>query len=216
VDRESELELLRAPPPRVIELTARPGFGKTGLLRFLAGQPQPELYPDGVVYIGPDSLEGPTDLIEALAAALVAGDPTWRPDDPELWGLLEGQRALVLLDEPPRTVALDELGARVPLCTVVVASSEASGDSTRLVELTGLPTEAGVRLLELQLGRSTTAAERDAAVRICNAFAGHPLALVQTAGLARQGASLSDLAAELAASPHDRLAALLHASLSQI
>ena len=216
VDRESELELLRAPPPRVIELSARPGFGKTSLLRFLAGQPQPEHYPDGVVYLGPDSLGGPADLIEALAAELVAGDPTWRPDDPELWKLLESQRALLLLDEPPLTaVALDQLRARVPRCTVVVASNEPSGGSTQSVELTGLPTEPGVRLLELQLGRSTTGAERDAAVRICNAFAGHPLALVQTAGLAREGASLSDLAAELGSSPHERLGELLIDSLSE-
>jgi hypothetical protein len=216
VDRESELELLRAPPPRVIELNARPGFGKTSILRFLAGQPQPELYPDGVVYLGPDSLGGPADLIEALAAELVAGDPTWRPDDSELWQLLERQRALLLLDEPPLTaVALDQLRARVPRCTVVVASSEASGGSTQSIELAGLPTEPAVRLLELQLGRPTAGAERDAAVRICNAFAGHPLALVQTAGLARGGASLSDLAAELGSSPHERLSELLIASLSE-
>jgi hypothetical protein len=215
VDRESELELLRAPPPRVIELNARPGFGKTSILRFLAGQPQPELYPDGVVYLGPDSLQGPADLTEGLAAALVAGDPTWRPDDPELWRLLEGQRALLLLDEPPLTPEeVQALGARVPLCTVIVASSEFSGDSSRLLELTGLPTEAAVRLLELRLGRSTTGAERDAAVRICGAFAGHPLALVQTAGLAREGAALSELAAELGSTPHERLSELLVASLS--
>jgi hypothetical protein len=216
VDRESELELLRAPPPRVIELNARPGFGKTSLLRFLAGQPQPELYPDGVVYLGPDSLGGPADLIEALAAELVAGDPTWRPDDSELWQLLESQRALLLLDEPPLTrEALDQLRARVPRCTVVVASSQPLSEGTGELELTGLPTEAGVRLFELQLGRPTTGAERDAAVRICNAFAGHPLALVQTAGLAREGASLSDLVAELGSSPHERLSELLIASLSE-
>jgi hypothetical protein len=216
VDRESELELLRAPPPRVIELTARPGFGKTSILRFLSGQPQPELYPDGVVYLGPDSLGGPADLIEALAAELVAGDPTWRPDDPELWQLLERQRALLLLDEPPLTAnALDQLRARVPSCTVVVASSQPLIEGTGTLELTGLPTEPGVRLLELQLGRPTTGAERDAAVRICNAFAGHPLALVQTAGLVREGASLSDLAEELGGSPHERLSELLIESLSE-
>ena len=72
-----------------------------------------------------------------------------------------------------------------------------------------------MRLLELQLGRSTAGAERDAAVRICNVFAGHPLALVQTAGLAREGASLSDLAAELGSAPHERLSELLIASLSE-
>jgi hypothetical protein len=216
LDRESELGLLRAPPRRVIELTARPGSGKTSLLRFLAGQPQPDRYPDGVVYLGSDSLGGPADLIEALAAELVAGDPTWRPDDPELWKLLESQRALLLLDEPPLTAeALDQLRARVPRCAVVVASSEPSAGSTQSSELTGLPTEPGVRLLELQLGCSTTGAERDAAVRICNAFAGHPLALVQTAGLAREGASLTDLATELGSTPHERLGELLIDSLSE-
>ena len=215
LDRESELEVLRASPPRLVELHARPGFGKTALLRFLAGRPQPELYPDGVVYIGPDSLGGPADLIEALAAELVAGDPTWRPDDPELWELLESRRALVLLDEPPLTPeALDQLRGRVPHCTVVVASSS-TREVTGAVELAGLPTEAGVRLLEQQLGSSTIGPERDAAVTICNAFAGHPLALVQTAGLAREGASLSCLAAELAGSPHERLSELLIESLSE-
>jgi hypothetical protein len=215
LDREDELEILRAPPPRLIELHARPGFGKTSLLRFLAGRPQPELYPDGVVYLGPDSLGGPADLIEALAAELVAGDPTWRPDDPELWELLESRRALLLLDEPPLTPeARDQLFGRFPRCAVVVASGS-SGEVAGALELTGLPTEAGVGLLEQQLGGSTIGAERDAAVRICNAFAGHPLALVQTAGLAREGASLSDLAAELAGSPHERLNELLIESLSE-
>jgi Collagen triple helix repeat (20 copies) len=215
LDRESELEILRAPLPRLIELHSRPGFGKTSLLRFLAGRPQPELYPDGVVYLGPDSLRGPDDLIEALAAELVAGDPTWRPDDPELWDLLESRRALLLLDEPRLTPeALDQLRGRFPRCAVVVASSS-PGEVAGALELTGLPTEAGVALLEQQLGRSTIGAERDAAVRICNAFAGHPLALVQTAGLAREGASLSDLAAELAGLPNERLSALLIESLSE-
>jgi hypothetical protein len=215
LDRESELEILRAPPPRLIELHARPGFGKTSLLRFLAGRPQPELYPDGVIYLGPDSLGGPADLIEALAAELVAGDPTWRPDDPELWELLESRRALLLLDEPPLTAeALQQLRGRFPSCAVVVASSS-SGEVTGALELTGLPTDAGVGLLEQQLGGSTIGAERDAAVRISSAFAGHPLALVQSAGLAREGASLSDLAAELAGSPHERLSELLIESLSE-
>ncbi|HKD95893.1 MAG TPA: hypothetical protein VKB43_14400 [Gaiellaceae bacterium] len=216
LDREGELELLRAPPPRTLELNARSGFGKTSLLRFLAGHPQPELYPDGVVYLGRDSLRGPADLTEALATALVAGDTTWRPDDPELWKLLESQRALVLLDEPRLTrQELGELGTHFPLCTVVVASSEPASASDGLLELTGLPAEVGLRLLELRLGRAYTGAERDAAVEICNAFAGHPLALVQTAGLVREGASLSELAAELGSEPHERLAELLVASLSE-
>jgi hypothetical protein len=217
IDRESELEQLRAlPAGSGIELDARPGFGKTAVLRFLAGQSQPEPYPDGVVYLGPDSVAGPADLIEALAAELVAGDPTWQPGDPKLWELLERQRALLLLDEPPLTrEAFDQLHARLPRSTIVVARSGASGEVPGSLELTGLPTEAGVRLLELQLGRSTAAAERDAAVAICNAFAGHPLALVQAAGLAREGTPLSDLAAELVGSPHDRLAELLLASLSE-
>lgn len=217
LDRETELELLRTlAAGGAIELKARPGFGKTALLRFLAGQPQSDLYPDGVVYLGPDSLGGPADLVEALAAEFVAGEPTWRPGDPELWGLLERQRGLLLLDEPPLTrEALDQLRARVPGCTLVVARSEPADEVPGGLELTGLPPEAATRLLELQLGRSTAGAERDAATRICSAFAGHPLALVQTAGLARGGASLSELATELARSPHDRLGELLIASLSE-
>ena len=63
LDREAELQRLRAlPAGGRIELNARPGFGKTAILRFLAGQPQPDLYPDGVVYLGPDSLGGPGRL----------------------------------------------------------------------------------------------------------------------------------------------------------
>jgi len=217
LDRETELELLRAlPPGGGVELNARPGFGKTAILRFLAGQRQSDLYPDGVVYLGPDSLGGPADLVEALAAKFVAGEPRWRPGDQEVWELLERQRALLLLDEPPLTrEALDQLRARVPQCTLVVARSEPAADVPAALELTGLPTKAAVGLLELRLGRATAGTERDAAVRICNAFAGHPLALVQIAGLAREGAPLSDLAAELAGSPHERLAELLLASLTE-
>lgn len=216
LDREAELALLRGlPAGGGVELNARPGFGKTALLRFLSAQP-PDRYPDGVVYLGPDSLGGPADLIEALAAPFVAGQPTWRPGDPALWELLERQRALLLLDEPPLTrEALDQLRERVPRCSVVVAWSRPSDEVPGALELTGLPTEAAVRLLELQLGHSATGAERDAAVRICNTFAGHPLALVQTAGLARAGTALSDLAAELTGSPHERLEELLIASLSE-
>lgn len=217
IDREGELEQLRAlPAGGWIDLTARPGFGKTAILRFLAGQPQPELYPDGVVYLGPDTVRGPADVIEALAAELVAGETAWAPDDPRLTTLLQRQRALLLLDELPLADEdLERLRASVSRCTVVVARSRTEGDVPGGLELTGLPTEAGVRLFELRLGRSTAGAERDAAVAICNAFAGHPLALVQTAGLARAGAPLADLAAELAGSPHDRLAELLHESLSE-
>lgn len=217
LDRETELELLRAlPPGSGIELNGRPGFGKTAILRFLAGQPQSDLYPDGVVYLGPDSLGGPADLVEALAAEFASGDPMWQPGEDELWELLERQRALLLLDEPPLTrEALDQLRARVPQCTLVVARSEPAAEVPAALELTGLPTEAAIRLLEIQLGRATAGAERDAAVRICTAFAGHPLAIVQTAGLARDGAALADLAADLAGSPHARLTDLLLSSLTE-
>jgi hypothetical protein len=228
LDREHELEALSALEAgiggagtaqleRGVELHARPGFGKSSILRFLAGKPLSPRHPDGIVYIGADQVRGLGDLIQAIASEFVDGELTRRPDDPAFRALLNERRALLLLDEPPLTrQELDDLCARVPGCTVLVASTERRLEGEASFELGGLPTEAGVTLLERELGRPFARGEHAAAARICDLFAGHPLSLVQTAGLVReQGPALPELAEELAGSPDETLVELLLASLSE-
>jgi hypothetical protein len=225
-DRERELELLRAAESgkagtvaaaRAVELCARPGFGKTAILRYLAGRRSSQQHPDGTVYVGRDHVRGLEDVIQTIAAELTAAEVSRRPDDPALRQLLATRRALLLLDEPPLTAAeLDELRTRVPASTVVVTSTGRRLPGDASVALDGLPTEAGVSLLERELGGGPLgASDEEAASQVCDLFAGHPLSLVQVAGLVRErGRLLPALVQELAQSPDDTLAELLLASLS--
>ena len=202
--------------PRAIELHARPGFGKSSILRYLAGQSSPS-HPDGIVYVGPNRVLGLGDLVQVIDTELAGGDLTRRPDDPALRALFKKRRALLLLDEPPLTPqALDELCTQLPMCTVVVTSTDQRLDGDPILELGGLPTATGVVLLERELGRPLAVVEHADAVKICDLFGGHPLSLVQVAGIAReQGRPLTALAETLSGSPDETLVEKLLASLSE-
>jgi hypothetical protein len=228
IDREFELEALRSSTARVdsaaatplapaAELHGRAGFGKSSILRFLARQPLSPECPDGVVYLAGDEVRGLSDVIQAIASEFLVGELTRRPDDPDLLAFLGERRALVLLDDPPLTAQeLNYLRAQAARCTFVVASSEARLRGDAALELGGLPAEAGIALLEREVGHRFTAAEGLASARISDVFGGHPLSLVQTAGLVtEQGQTLETLAEKLAESPHEKLVELLLASLSE-
>src|ERR1051326_3014627 len=54
--------------------------------------------------------------------------------------------------------------------------------------LTGLPADEAVLLLERELERELTAAERTAAAALCTALDGHPLRIQQAAAIVRERA----------------------------
>ena len=223
LDREPELEVVQASirgsgtgrPVEAIELRARPGFGKSSVLRYLAGQQWPR-HPDGIVYVGANQVLDLPDLIEVISAELAEDESTRRPDDPALRMLLQERRALLLLDEPPLTrEALDDLCAHFPGCSVVATSADRGPRTESSLELGGLPAEAAVALLQRELGHAMSVAEQAAAVQLCDLFGGHPLSLVQVAAIAREEErELPALAEELAGSPDETLVALLIASLT--
>src|SRR5262249_55044404 len=85
IDRDFELEALRSITARVDEAGAAPlapaselhgraGFGKSSILRFLAGQPLSPECPDGVVYLAGDEVRGLSDVIQAIASEFLAGE----------------------------------------------------------------------------------------------------------------------------------------------
>jgi len=99
-------------------------------------------------------------------------------------GYLQEQRALVLLDEVERERSeLERLRDSLPAGTFVCASQArrlwGEGES---VALAGLGPEAGVALIERELGRSLAPGERATAEDLVARLHGHPLAILQAAG----------------------------------
>jgi len=105
-----------------------------------------------------------------------------------------------------------------PGCAFLLASPERRlwGEG-RTVVLRGLPPDDALALVERELGRPLTPAERSAAQSLCTALDSHPLRILQAAAMAREeGHSLAEVAQQVqAASPAEALTAQVLRSLSE-
>lgn len=172
-----------------VEVCGGPGTGKTALLRHLAHHPRADAFADGVVYLSARS-RSPIDLLQALFDAFYESDTICKPTDAEIRRALQDKQSLILLDGvtlPQKD--LEHVLDAAPRCAFVVAARDRClWGEVRSLMLTGLPADEAVLLLERELERELTAAERTAAAALCTALDGHPLRIQQAAAIVRERA----------------------------
>jgi len=185
---------------RPVEITGVAGIGKTALLRSVAYDPAAAAFADGIVYLTARQ-QSSADVQQQIFDAFYESDELAKPAVSDIRRALQDKRALILVDDVQlKREDLEQLLDAAPRCAFVVATRE-----QRLVSeihhlpLYGLPIDDAVMLLERELSRSLSDGERTAAVRLCEALHGHPLRILQAAGLLRDrdtpiDASATDIA----------------------
>ncbi|HEY2769540.1 MAG TPA: hypothetical protein VGI87_03190 [Solirubrobacteraceae bacterium] len=200
VDRADEaraiLDSLAAGDP--VNVHGPRGVGKThAVLRALSTDDSG--LAGGAVYLyAPGPLD---DVMQTLFEAWYECEPPFKPSTVELRRDLAAVRGVVALDsvelEPPdvQQVLLDATG-----CRVVFASRHRLLSDGTAIALQGLRLPHALIVLEQELGRPVTGAERHAGERICTALDGHPLRIREAVASARDAERpLHDLAEELSA-----------------
>lgn len=183
--REAELvEASAAAPGEAIVFTAGSGWGKTALLRAVANRVVGAA-PGGLLFLR--VLSRPVaDVLQFVFEELFETDVPFKPTNDELAAWLGAMDVAVVLDDAD--FGVDEaamLSAILPRGRLIVAGRDApAGGRWRVVPLAGLPTESGIRLIELELGRPLLDAERPIAARLCAALEGNPARILEEAGLA--------------------------------
>jgi hypothetical protein len=217
VGREEEQRLAAAASPEApLELYAPDGTGKTCLLKAAARREVP--WPEGVVFQA--ARRRTLDEIQAkLYAAFWETDVPYLPTPAEVGGFLSDRDALLVIDDCGLDRDdLDVLLESAPRCAVVIASEDRTLWSQGTARaLGGLDPEAGLRLLERQLGRPIGAEERPAAAALVERLDGHPQSVVEVAALITGGiASIGELADDPGAIERGRGPAALSGSQRRI
>jgi HYR domain len=186
-----------------IELVAPCGFGKTALLRQLAGTLGGEDTTRPWVYLQPGK-ERLDDTLQRLFDASYASPEPFKPTPDQRVQLLGQVTSVVLLDD--LTLEPDAVGPLVsslPGCSLILAATRPLlGRHGTSVTLAGLDDRAATELVARDLGRALTAAEEVAVRDLAEAVQGQPLHLHQAAALAREdGGSLAELANRAARDP---------------
>lgn len=200
-----------------LEFYGSPGWGKTTLLRHLAYDLSTTSCPDGIIYL-PAQQQPFSDLLQFLFEAFFDSNIPAKPSAAQVRQGLVQKRALVLLDDVDLARPdLEALLDFVPHSAFLLASPErrlwSAGEA---IPMAGLPLEDALALLARELGRSLTVEEQSAAPTLCTLLNGHPLHLLQAAGLVRdQGQSLAEITRRLQHGlPQASLAAQLLATLA--
>jgi hypothetical protein len=217
VGREEDLRLAAAASPEApLQLFAPDGTGKTCLLKAAARRDVP--CPEGVAFQA--ARRRTLDEIQAkLYAAFWETDVPYLPTPAEVGGFLSDREALLVLDDCGLDRDdLDVLLESAPRCTVVIASEDRTLWSRGTARaLAGLDPEAGLRLLERELGRPIGGEERPAAAALVERLDGHPQSLVEVAALITGGiASVGELADDPGAIERGRGPAALSGSQRRI
>ncbi len=169
------------------------GIGKTTLLRHLAHATVGTL-PDGVVHLA-GFRQPAEDVLQSLFEAFYDCDVPCKPTPAQARQLLQGRKALVLLDDAEfGHEAAESLLDQAPDCAFVLATRERClWGECRAIGLGGLPAEDARALFERELGRSLTGEEAPAFESLHARLEGHPLRLLQAAAQVREGRPLAEV-----------------------
>ncbi|MEU5877054.1 hypothetical protein [Spirillospora sp. NPDC047279] len=177
--RDAELARLRrwVEAGKPVQLVGRRSAGKTTLLALLAAGLR-ERGTD-VVYV-PAAGKGVDDVLQELFEACYDVE-RHRPGPARLHKLMSAIRAVAIVDDFAGTPAdLERLRHAAPSGGLVVSSAERSlWDGGRAVELGPLELGPSLELMERELRRPLTGAERTAAATFHETVQGHPLAMIQ-------------------------------------
>jgi tetratricopeptide (TPR) repeat protein/transcriptional regulator with XRE-family HTH domain len=221
--RETELTKLRAivteragragAPVIISAIAGMAGVGKTTLAVHLAHELAPR-FPDVQLYVnlhGYDPLQRltPTQTLDRFLRALgVAGEalPTEVEEQASMYrALLNGKRALVVLDNASAADQVRPLLPGSPACAVLVTSRGSLGglvaqEGAHLLRLDVLPRSEALELLSVTVGQDRVRAEPQAAARLVRLCGCLPLAVrIAGARLAtRPEMGIADLARRLA------------------
>jgi len=177
-----------------VSIHGQNGLGKTTLLRHLAYHSPRNNCPDGTVYFSARG-QNARDLLQTLFETFFDSDRPAKPTDAQLHQMLQGIRALILLDDV--ALAYDQITELIngaPQCIFVFAAVERClwGEGC-CIQLEGLPVQDAMKLIEHELGRALEQSECEAAEAFCRKVKGSPLYLIQAAALVRQGKKLTEI-----------------------
>jgi len=183
-----------------IAVSGEPGVGKTAFLRQLAHHSGAAAFVDGVVYVMARH-QSAADLRQRIFQTFYETSDVCKATESEIRRGLQDVQALLLLDDVD--LVQDELEQVLDVAPrsafAIVTREQRLVSEIRAVVLRGLPTNEAAMLLEREVGRTLTVAERSAAADLCVALQGHPLRLRQAAALIRdQGVAIEDMARDLA------------------
>ncbi|MDQ3661528.1 MAG: choice-of-anchor D domain-containing protein, partial [Actinomycetota bacterium] len=185
------LESVSRSTPR--EFFGGQGFGKTALMRHLVHHPSIASV-EAVIFLAGRTRPA-DDLLQAIFDALYVTEIPFKPTDTQLRYYLQDANALVFLDDLELSrVEVGTLMDAVPHCIFILASERqqlwGEGNST---PLRGLTQDAGVALLEREVGREFSGDECLAAQELCAALKGNPLQIIRAAALMREEKSAATL-----------------------
>ncbi len=186
-----------------VELYSPSGFGKSVLLRHLAYHPQVRSsFVDGAISFNVHH-QTVADLLQSLFEVFYASDIVYKPTEIQIRQALQDKRALILLDAQKLTQNdIEELINAIPNSTFLLALPERRlWGETQGMRLQGLPIADALILLERELQRSLTTAERQAAEILCTIVEGNPLQLILAAATVREERrSLSEVVSKVQSS----------------
>jgi len=196
--RDPEVAMANAGAPgETIRFVAEAGWGKSALLRAWANRIV-GTDPGGTLFLR--SLTRPArDVLQFLFESLYQTDLPFEPDEGQLAEWLAGIQAAVVLDDVQLTPEDLVLVQRIaPRCRFVLGGRSSLGAPGREIRLVGIPPEAGIDLVELELGRTLEGSEREDARRLCEAVGGSPARILAEAERAwRDDRPLGEVVAEL-------------------
>lgn len=215
VDRQDDASrvLAGARTASPVNVYGEAGIGKSYLLTFAANQPDAEDQPDGIVSLD-GHRKGPSDLLQALWREFYDVAPGLKPGDSEIQRDLRDKRAVVFVDD----FGLDRDEAQrffrtASRCRFIVASQEQSVWQGTPIRLAGLGVDDAMLLVQSELGRSVTDAERPAAEAIHQALGGNPGRIRPTISATRQPGSPSLEEVALLLAERNPVAAVIHLML---
>lgn len=184
-------------PGKMLQFVADAGWGKTALLRTVANR-EVGATPTGLLYLR--CLTRPVlDVVQFLFESLFSTDIPFEASEEHAARWLDAADAIVVLDDVALGSAeLATLRRVAPRCRFVMGTTTPNDDGPA-VTLAGLPEEACVRLVELELGRRLSEAERSDAARLSELLGGKPARILAEMERAwEQDMPLTDLVRGLA------------------
>lgn len=196
LDRETEQKtaIKTLQTSESLSVSGEDGIGKTAFMRYLAYNSPGDNFPDGIIYLSANGYSV-DDLREYIFESFFESDTPVKPTEAQISRALQGLRALILLDDLALSYAdVTQIINSIPQSSFIFGSSSRClwGEGT-CIELGGLPIKDALALLEHDLGFALNEQVKPTAEEICRELNGHPLMVMQAAGLYQHGIPFTEI-----------------------